>query len=101
MYAYTMHVPAPIDVYDAMHQAVLAVIAEQGGGDGLILHLAYATDQGFDVTEVWTSEQQFGAFYESVLPEAMARAGLPMDGPQPQPVEFVPAGVMTPGAFTA
>lgn len=100
MYGYTVHVPAPIEAYQAMHKAVLEVISEEGGGEGLVLHLAYATERGFDLTEVWESKDDFDAFNRAVFPKAMARAGVPMDGPTPEPVEFNPAGVMTPRTFT-
>ena len=100
MYGYTTHVPAPIEAYQAVHQAVLEVVAEDGGADGLIVHLAYATDQGFDLTEVWESKEQFDAFNRDVFPKAMARAGVPMDGPEPELMEFDPVSVVAPRAFT-
>jgi hypothetical protein len=101
MYGYTMHVPQPIEAYQAMHKAVLEVVAEDGGGEGLVLHLAYATDNGFDLTEVWEAKEQFEAFNRDVFPKAMARAGISMDGPLPQPVEFDPAGVVTQRVLTS
>jgi hypothetical protein len=101
MYGYTLHFPAPIEAYLAMHTAVLDVIADQGGGDGLLLHFAYPTDQGFDLTEVWESKEQLDTFNRDVFPEAMSRAGMPTDGPQLVPDEFTPAAVMTPRAFTS
>ncbi|HSE71685.1 MAG TPA: hypothetical protein VLA97_13075 [Nocardioidaceae bacterium] len=101
MYGYTMHVPAPIEAYQAVHKAVLEVLGEDGGGEGLVLHLAYPTESGFDLTEVWESREQSDAFNRDVFPKALARAGVPMDGPAPEPVEFDPAGVMTPRAFTS
>jgi len=101
MYGYTIHIPAPIEVYHAMHEAVLAVVDEEGGAEGLVVHLAYPTDDGFDLTEVWESKEGLDAFNHDVFPKAMARAGMPMDGPQPQPIEFTPAAVMTPRAFTS
>jgi hypothetical protein len=52
-----MHIPAPIEVYQAMHKAVLEVMEEDGGGEGLVLHLAYPTQAGFDLTEVWESKE--------------------------------------------
>jgi hypothetical protein len=99
MYGYTVHIPAPIEVYQTMHRAVLQVMDEEGGGDGLVLHLAYPTDAGFDLTEVWESKEDLDAFNRDVFPKAMARAGLPIDGPPAEPVEFMPAAVMTPRAF--
>jgi hypothetical protein len=101
MYGYTMHIPAPAEAYQAMHKAVLEVVGEDGGGDGLILHLALKTDQGFDLTEGWESKEQLDAFNKTVFPKAMARAGVSMDGPPPETVEFDPIGVMTPGPFTS
>jgi hypothetical protein len=99
MYGYTMHMSAPIEAYHALHAAVLQVIDEEGGGDGLVLHLAHSTEEGYAVTEVWESKEQFDTFLGTVFAKAMAAARLPMDGPPPQPVEFTPAGVMTPRAF--
>ncbi|GAA1984687.1 hypothetical protein GCM10009817_27650 [Terrabacter lapilli] len=101
MYGYTLHFPAPIEAYRAMHKAVLEVVAEEGGGDGLLLHVAYPTDRGFDLTEVWESKENLDTFNRDVLPKAMSRAGLPADAPQPEPDEFTPAAVMTPRAFNS
>ena len=97
MYGYTMHIPAPREAYEAMHRAVLEVIDEDGGGDGLVLHLAYETEQGFDLTEVWESKEQLDAFNETVFPKAMARAGVAMEGPAPATLEFEPLEVVTTG----
>jgi hypothetical protein len=98
MYGYTMHVPAPADAYRALHRAVLDVVGDDGV-EGLILHLAYETDAGFDLTEVWESKDQLDAFNATVFPQAAARAGVPMEGPPPETVEFEPIGVMTPRVF--
>jgi hypothetical protein len=100
MYGYTMHIPASIDVYKAMHKAVLEVMREEGGGGGLVLHLAYPKEGGFDLTEVWESKEELDIFNRDVFPKAMARAGLSMDAPSPEPFEFTPAAVMTPHAAT-
>jgi hypothetical protein len=99
LYGYTTHIPAPIEVYHSIHKAVLEVVDEEGGGEGLVLHLAYPTQAGFDLTEVWESKEDLDAFNRDVFPKAMARAGMPMDGPPPTPFEFTPAAVMTPSAF--
>jgi hypothetical protein len=101
MYGYTLDVPAPIEAYRATHQAILEVVDEEGGGEGLVLHFAYPTDEGFALTEVWESKDQLDAFNQNVLPKAMARAGVAMDGPQPEPVEFPPASVWIPAAFNS
>jgi hypothetical protein len=101
MYGYTLHFPAPIEAYRAMHKAVLEVLAEEGGGDGLLLHVAYPTERGFDLTEVWESREQLETFNRDVFPKAMSRAGLPSDAPRPAPDEFTPAAVMTPRIFNS
>ncbi len=101
MYGYTMHFPAPIEAYRAMHKAVLEVLAEEGGGDGLLVHFAYPTDQGFDLTEVWESQEHLDTFNRDVFAKAMSRAGLPADGPRPPTDEFTPATVMTTSAFNS
>jgi hypothetical protein len=98
MYGYTMHIPAPIEVYQAMHRAVLEVVDAEGGVEGLVVHLAYPTESGFDLTEVWESKEELDTFNRDVFPKAMARAGITMDGPSPKPFEFIPAAVMTPRA---
>jgi quinol monooxygenase YgiN len=100
MYGYTVRVPAPIEAYQATHQAVVEVVNEEGGGEGLLLHLAYGSDGGFTLTEVWESKEHLDAFNRDVLPKAMARAGIPTDGAEPELVEFTPVGVLTPHAFT-
>ena len=75
--------------------------ARAGRGEGLILHVAHATDLGFDLTEVWESKEQLEAFNRTVFPQAMARAGITMDGPPPPTVEFDPLAVVTARAFTS
>ena len=45
-----------------------------------------------------SAEKRADTFNRDVFPEAMARAGIPTDGPLPEPFEFTPAAVMTPRA---
>ena len=101
MYAYTMHIPAPPEVYRALHQAVMEVIDEDGGGDGLLLHLVYETDGGCDLTEVWESKEQLDDFNDTVFPKAVARSGVPMEGPPPPAVEIDPIVMVTPRPFNS
>jgi len=100
MYGYTMHVPAPIEMYHRLHQAVLEVIDEHGGADGLLLHLAYPVRDGFDLTELWETKEEFDAFNRDIFAKAAERAGVPMEEPQPPQVEFTPAGLTTPRVFS-
>lgn len=101
MYGITTHVSAPSDTYHAVHRAVMSVAEEQGAGEGLVLHLAYATDDGFDILEVWESREYADAFNATVMPAAMERAGLPTDGAEPRVEEFDPIGVLVPVAPSA
>ena len=101
MYGFTMDVPAPIEAYQAIHKAVMEVADEEGGVVGLLVHLAYSTDRGFALTEVWETKEHLDAFNRDVMPKVMARAGVPMDGRQPEPIEFSPAGLVIPRAFTS
>ena len=101
MYGYTMHIPAPPEVYLALHKAVLEVVEEDGGGDGLLLHLVREKDGGCDLTEVWESEDQLRHFNETVFPKAVARSGVPMEGPLPEQVEFDTIVMVTPRPFTS
>lgn len=95
MYGRTQHVGAPPEMYPKVHAAVLDLVREQGGGDGLVLHLARPTEQGFDVVEVWESREQAEAFDRNVLKLALERAGAE-DRPAPTTEEFEPLGVMVP-----
>jgi hypothetical protein len=96
MYGTTTHVPAPSETYQAVHRAVMEVVDERGGGEGLVLHLAYATEEGFDVLEVWETREQAEEFNATVMPAAMDRAGVPADAPAPRVDEFDPIGVLVP-----
>ncbi len=50
-------VSAPVETYDAVHAAML----ERTGAavDGLLLHLGRSTADGFQVTEVWESREEW------------------------------------------
>jgi alpha-D-ribose 1-methylphosphonate 5-triphosphate synthase subunit PhnI len=45
-----------------MHEAVMEVADEEGAGEGLLLHLAYSTDQGFAGSSEfrWVSDAPVG-----------------------------------------
>ncbi|GAB3888290.1 hypothetical protein [Terrabacter terrigena] len=101
MYGYQLHVPAPIDVYLAMHRAVQEVLDEEGDSEGLLVHFAYPVHDGFSLVEVWETKEQLETFNREVFPKAMSRAGLSMGDAQPEPVEFTPAVLMTPRAFSS
>ena len=100
MYGYTMQIPASPEVYETLHRAILEVIDEDGGGEGLLVHLVYESDGGCELTEVWESKEQLDDFNETVFPKAMARSGVPMEGPPPEAKEFDPIVLVTPRSFT-
>ncbi|SDC95384.1 hypothetical protein SAMN05660690_3087 [Geodermatophilus telluris] len=56
-YAVTMDVAEAVELYDAFHRLLL----ERTGGavDGLLVHLARQTVDGFQVVEVWESREDF------------------------------------------
>ena len=62
-------VPAPVEVYDALHAALL----ERTGGslDGLLVHLALETETGFQVIEVWESQADYDRAMADVLTPIM------------------------------
>jgi hypothetical protein len=98
MYGCTTHVQAPVETYHAVHREVMKVVEEQGGGEGLLLHLAYATEEGFDSVDVWESRAQADVFNATVMPIALERAGVPIDRPHPRVDEFDPIGLVVPAA---
>jgi hypothetical protein len=70
-YSYTAEIPAPIEMYDALHAAIRQEVGTSA--DGLLVHLGRATDDGFEVTEVWESKEHFDAFMSKVAGPIMMR----------------------------
>ena len=64
-YAVTMDVAEPVELYDAVHRALL----ERTGGvvDGLLVHLARQTAGGFQVVEVWETREDFERYSAEVV----------------------------------
>src|SRR5258708_21191787 len=58
---------------------------EDKAPEGLILHTAGASDQGWYIYDVWDSKEHFQRFVENQLGPAMAASG---GGAQPQPQFF-------------
>jgi heme-degrading monooxygenase HmoA len=86
MYSISYQVPAPIEAYDALHTAVKDVTATDG--EGLLVHIARPTEKGFEIIEVWESQEQFGAFITNTLPKAVANLGGMGDMQAPPIQEF-------------
>lgn len=66
----TVDVPASVELYDAVHAALL----ERTGPavDGLLVHVARATDDGFQVLEVWESRRAYDRYVDELLVPVMA-----------------------------
>ena len=99
MYGYTMRIPQPIDAYNAMHEAVMDIAGDDV--EGLIVHFAHPTPQGFQITEVWETKEQRDAFNRDVLPRVMQSSGVTAGENPPSLVEFDPVVVVTPRAYNS
>ena len=73
-YAVTIDVHAPAAVYQALHAQLL----QRTGGqvDGLQVHLARPTADGFQVLEVWDTKASYDHFNNTVIAPLTAQAGL-------------------------
>ena len=73
-YAVTIDVHAPAAVYQALHAQLL----QRTGGqvDGLQVHLARPTADGFQVLEVWDTKASYDHFNDTVIAPLTAQAGL-------------------------
>ena len=77
-------VPAPIDMYKAVNAQVTEQMG-QGAAEGLLVHIARKTPDGFQVIEVWESKQQCDQFQDTVLAPIIDR----LSGGQAPPREQV------------
>ena len=64
-------VPAPIEMYDATHAAVCEVVGDSDVE--LVVHVARATDSGFEIVEVWRSKEAFDDFNREFWPKAASK----------------------------
>jgi hypothetical protein len=92
-YGAVVKVPAPIQAYEASHAEVEKAIGGEVP-DGMIFHVARATDEGFEVFEVWESQAQADKFNEEVVVPAIIKSGADMSGPEPARTVFEPVGMM-------
>jgi hypothetical protein len=56
MYGVISTIPAPVEMYDAVHGEILRRF---GAFDGLLVHIGRATTDGFQVVEVWESKEHY------------------------------------------
>ena len=99
MYGYMMRAQEPIEAYNALHKEVVDIVGTNEP-DGLLVHVAYASDAGYDVVEVWESKDQADAFNRDIVGQAFQRLGMTMDGSPPDLTEFDPVQVITPRVRT-
>ena len=94
----TTDVSAPVEVYDAVHAAMLQRVGTTV--EGLLLHLARATEDGFQVIDVWESREDSGRYYRDVVGPLLAQeSGHP--APQVTTTEFEVRGLVLPRAGVA
>jgi len=92
-------VSAPVETYDAVHAAML-----EGTGpaaDGLLLHLARPTADGFQVIDVWESREAYERGMREVVGPAFAEI---LQGQAPPPsvvTEFEVRGLVLQSAGVA
>jgi hypothetical protein len=73
-YAVTIDVHAPAAAYQALHAQLLECTG--GQVDGLLVHLAGPTADGFQVLEVWGTKASYDHFNDTVIAPLTAQAGL-------------------------
>ncbi len=97
MYGVLSRVPAPIQAYEAIHAEVAR--RSENKVEGLLVHVARATDEGFEVVEVWESREHFERYTRDIVLPAMAELS---PGPPPSPgqgyEEFDVRGLVVPSA---
>src|SRR4051794_15200898 len=58
IYGFVLDIPAPIEVYDALHAEI--VRRKDPRSCGMLLHVGRPTPEGFRVSEIWESKEQTG-----------------------------------------
>jgi hypothetical protein len=98
-YGFVQDVPLPIESYVAMH----AEIGRRAAGrvEGLLSHVARATDGGFQIIEVWDSKEQFRRYDAEIIRPVVAEMSGGRTPPEPAIEEFEPLGLVVPSAQVA
>jgi hypothetical protein len=91
-------VPAPIEAYDVAH----AEVRRRSGGvvEGLLVHVGRATDQGFEVLEVWESREHFERYTREIVNPIMAELAPGAPPASQGGMEFEVRGLVIPSAGT-
>ena len=96
-YGFVQVVPAPIEVYDALHAEI--VRRKDPTSCGLLVHVGRPMPEGFQVIEVWESKGQQERFNAEVVEPAMTQLSggePPSTGPARE--AFEPRGLIVRGA---
>ena len=94
-YGVVINATAPIEMYDAVHRDVVAQLGSEV--QGLLLHVARHTTDGFQVIEVWESKEQYERYNSEVVTPTIARLSEGRFAAPEQPSEeFEPRGLVIP-----
>jgi hypothetical protein len=98
-YAHIVVMPAPAELYDAIHKELIN--RTQGQVDGLLVHVGRQTGAGFQVIEVWADRESYErADHEIVAPIIASLAGPSPAAPPaeaaPRVETFTPRGLVLP-----
>jgi hypothetical protein len=97
MYGVITTVPAPVEMYDAVHAEIIKRV---GTPNGMLVHVGRATTNGFQVLEVWESKEHYDRANTDILFPLMRE----LAGDQPLPsIEqtteaFDVRGIIIPGS---
>lgn len=78
MYGVITTVPAPVEMYDAVHAEIIKRV---GIIDGILVHVGRATTNGFEVLEVWESKEHYDRANTDIVFPLMRE----LAGDQPSP----------------
>ena len=96
----TVDVAAPVELYDALHAALLE--QTEAPVPGLLVHLARGTDGGFQVIEVWESKEVYDQYVDDVLAPLLSElSGGRASREQQTERSFDVRGLVLPGAGIA
>jgi hypothetical protein len=75
--------PSDQALHDSIQDAVNAGIAAAGGPpEGLMAHVSLPSGDGFEIVEVWRSEDTWSTYWAEILGPAITGAGLHPDAPE-------------------
>ena len=82
MYGVITTVPAPVEMYDGMHAEMLKMMPRSGASlHGCLVHVGRATPDGFEVLEVWESQEHYDRANADIVFPLMRK----LAGDQPAP----------------